>query len=137
MIVYFLIVPIGAIAGTFPALVTDLALLALGLIAYGAIFAMVGAVLKRPLVFGLVFAFGWEQGALLMPGYLRRFTVAYYLQSLVPHAMPADSTASLLQAVLTDTPSALVALVALLLMTVLGLAVAMAAVERREYVLEQ
>jgi ABC-type transport system involved in multi-copper enzyme maturation permease subunit len=137
VIVYFLIVPIGAIAGTFPALVTDLGLLALGLVAYGAIFAMVGAVLKRPLVVGLVFAFGWEQGALLMPGYLRRFTVAYYLQSLVPHAMPADSTASLLQAVLTDTPSAVAALAALFLMTVLGLAVAMAAVERREYVLEQ
>jgi ABC-type transport system involved in multi-copper enzyme maturation permease subunit len=137
VIVYFLLIPPEAIAGTFPALVTDLGLLALGLIAYGALFSMVGAVLKRPLVVGLVFAFGWEQGALLMPGYLRQFTVAYYLQSLVPHAMPTDSTASLLQAVLSDTPSVGVSLLALFLMTAAALAVAMAAVERREYVLEQ
>ena len=40
---------------------------------------------------GLVFAFGWEQAVLLFPGYLKRFTVAYYLQALVPHAMPQDS----------------------------------------------
>ena len=28
---------------------------------------------------------------LLFPGYLKRLTVAYYLQALVPHAMPQDS----------------------------------------------
>ena len=76
---------------------TDLGLLALGLAAYGALFALVGTVLKRPLVVGLVFAFGWEQIALLMPGYVRRFTLMYYIQSLVPHAMPADGVASLLE----------------------------------------
>ena len=31
-----------------------------------------GARLKRPLVVGLVFAFGWEPGVLLFPGYLKR-----------------------------------------------------------------
>ena len=55
----------------------DLALLALGLAAYGALFAFVGTVLKRPLVVGLVFAFGWEQVAMALPGYLRQFTVAH------------------------------------------------------------
>ena len=43
---------------------------------------------------GLVFAFGWEQAVLLIPGYLKRLTVAYYLQALVPHAMPSDSPMS-------------------------------------------
>ena len=32
---------------------------------------------------GLVFAFGWEPAVLLFPGYLKRLTVAYYLQALV------------------------------------------------------
>jgi hypothetical protein len=88
-------------------------------------------------VVGLVFAFGWEQVALLMPGYVRRATVAYYLQALVPQAMPSDSTASLLQAVLTDTPSTGVCLLGLFVIAAVALGVAMAAVERREYVLEQ
>jgi ABC-type transport system involved in multi-copper enzyme maturation permease subunit len=137
MVVYFLTVPAAEIGATFAALVIDLGLLALGLAVYGAVFAMVGAVLRRPLVVGLVFAFGWEQVALLMPGYVRRATVAYYLQALVPQAMPSDSTASLLQAVLTDTPSTGVCLLGLFVIAAVALGVAMAAVERREYVLEQ
>ena len=63
-------------------------MLAVGLAAYGAVFALVGARLKRPLVVGLVFAFGWEPAVLLFPGYLKRLTVAYYLQALV-HARDA------------------------------------------------
>ena len=81
---------------------------------------------------------GWEQFAMLMPGYLRRFTVGYYLQSLVPHAMPADEgITSLLRSILTDTPSTPLSLFVLLAITVVSLALAMRIIERREYVLEQ
>ena len=79
-LVYFLLVPFGEVPASFRWLLADLGLLALGLAVYGALFALVGTVLKRPLVVGLVFAFGWEQVALVMPGYLRRFTLAHYLQ---------------------------------------------------------
>jgi len=138
MIVYFMLVPFGEVARSFTALITDLGLLALGIATYGAVFTMVGAWLKRPLVVGLVYVFGWEQFAMLMPGYLRRFTVAYYLQALVPHAMPADEgIASLLRSVLTDTPSTPLSLFVLLAITVVSLALAMRIIERREYVLEQ
>ena len=84
-------------AASFLDLVKDLALLAIGLAAYGAVFAFVGAAFKRPLLIGLVFVFGWEQAVLAFPGYLKRFTVAYYLQALVPHAMPNDGVISLIQ----------------------------------------
>jgi ABC-2 type transport system permease protein len=137
VIVYFLLIPFSEVSGTFTALVTDLGLLAIGLAAYGALFALVGAVMKRPLVVGLVFAFGWEQAALVMPGYLRRFTIAYYLQSLVPHAMPSDGVVSLLQAVFTETPAAGTCLFWLVVTIVVALVLACRAVERREYVLDQ
>jgi len=139
MLVYFLVVPIGggAIAATFPTLVRDLALLAVGLAVYGALFAAVGAWIKRPVLVGLFFAFGWENFALALPGYMKRFTVAFYTQSLVPHAMPQDNLLSILQSVFKDTVSALQAILTLLAMLVVGLAVATRAVERREYVLEQ
>jgi ABC-2 type transport system permease protein len=137
MIVYFLIVPFAEIPGSFMALVMDLGILALGLATYGAVFALAGAVLKRPLVVGLVFAFGWEQVALLMPGYLKQFTIAYYLQALVPHAMPSDGVVSLLQSVFRDAPSAAASLFWLFFALGASLWLAMRAVERREYVLEQ
>ena len=138
MIVYFLLVPLAEIPASFVWLITDLALLAAGIAAYGALFALVGAILKRPLVVGLVFAFGWEQLAMFMPGYLRRFTIAYYLQALVPHSMPAEGgVASLLQSVFTETPSASLAIVMLAVITAGSLLLAVRAIERREYVLEQ
>lgn len=137
VIVYFLLVPLASIGASFGLLVRDLGILALGLACYGALFALVGALLKRPLVVGLVFAFGWEQTALLLPGYLRRFTLAHYLQSLVPHAMPANETTSLLQAVFREVPSPATSLFWLFFALLAALILAARAVERREYVLEQ
>jgi ABC-type transport system involved in multi-copper enzyme maturation permease subunit len=137
MIVYFLLVPLRDVAGTFPWLVTDLALLGVGLAAYGALFALVGAVLRRPLVVGLVFAFGWEQAVLFMPGYLKRFSLAYYLQGLVPHASPSDSVVSLLQSAMTENPATLTSVFWLVAVVGVCLILAARAVERREYVLEQ
>jgi ABC-2 type transport system permease protein len=139
MLVYFLVVPIGggAIAATFPTLLRDLALLAIGLAVYGALFAAVGAWIKRPVLVGLFFAFGWENFALALPGYMKRFTVAFYTQSLVPHAMPQDNLLSILQSVFKDNVSALHAALTLVAMLVVALSVATRAVERREYVLEQ
>ena len=139
VLVYFLIVPIGggSIAEAFPSMVADLAMLAVGLAAYGAVFALVGTRLKRPLVVGLVFAFGWEPAVLLFPGYLKRATVAYYMQALVKHEMPQDSAMSVLMQVFHEVPSVPVSL--LCLGTIVGLTLWFAgrAVEQREYVLEQ
>jgi ABC-type transport system involved in multi-copper enzyme maturation permease subunit len=139
IVVYFLVVPIGGQVGqAFPALVADLGMLAIGLAAYGAVFAFVGAQLKRPLIVGLVFAFGWESTVLLIPGYLKRLSVAYYLQALVPHAMPQDSSAiSALLQVFQEFPSVATSLICLTGITVGALWLAGRAVEMREYVLEQ
>jgi ABC-type transport system involved in multi-copper enzyme maturation permease subunit len=139
ILVFFLIVPMGgsSIAGEFPALLTDLAMLALGLIAYGAVFALVGTRMKRPLITGLVFAFGWEPAVLLFPGYLRRLTVAYYLQALVKHEMPQDSAAGVLLTLFREVPSVPVSLLGLAVIVGLSLWSAGRAVENREYVLEQ
>jgi ABC-2 type transport system permease protein len=139
VLVYFLVVPIagGSIGEQFPSLVKDLGMLVVGLAAYGAVFALVGTRLKRPLVAGLVFAFGWEPGVLLFPGYLKRATVAYYLLALVTHEMPQDSAISLLMQVFREVPGVAVSLLSLAVITLLTLWFAGRAVEQREYVLEQ
>jgi ABC-2 type transport system permease protein len=139
MLVFFLVVPTGGshIADAFPALLSDLAMLAIGLTAYGAVFALVGTRLKRPLIVGLVFAFGWEPAVLLFPGYLKRLTVAYYLQALVTHQMPQDSAVSMLMQVFHEVPTVATSLACLAVVVVLTLWLAGRAVEQREYVLEQ
>ena len=138
VLVYLLVVPLrGSLGAAFPDLLKDLLLLALGLAVYGAVFACVGALFKRPLLVGLIFIFGWEQAALAFPGYLRRFTVAYYLQAIVPHAMPSDGLISLVQGLFRDTPSLPVSLFWLAVIWGCFLAVGARIVSRKEYVLEQ
>lgn len=139
MIVFFLIVPIGggSIGAAFPSLLADFATLAVGLAAYGAVFALIGTRLKRPLIVGLVFALGWEPTVLLLPGYLKRLTVAYYLQALVKHDMPQDSAIGFLLQVIQEVPSVATSVVALAFIVGVTLWLAARAVERREYVLEQ
>ena len=140
LIVFFLVVPIGrgrTIGQMFPVMLTDLGMLALGLAAYGAVFAFVGARLKRPLVAGLVFALGWEPAVLIAPGYLKRVTVAYYLQALVRHEMPQDSPASALLQIFREIPGISTSLIGLTIIVGLGLWLAGRTVEGREYVLEQ
>jgi ABC-type transport system involved in multi-copper enzyme maturation permease subunit len=139
ILVFFLIVPMGgsSVAHAFPSLVVDLGMLAVGLAAYGAVFALVGTRLKRPLIVGLVFAFGWEPGVLLFPGYLKRLTVAYYLQGLVTHEMPQDSAVSMLMQVFREVPTVAGSLASLAVIVVGALWLAGRTVEQREYVLEQ
>jgi ABC-2 type transport system permease protein len=139
MLVYFLIVPMGggSIASGFPSLVKDLGMLAAGLAAYGSVFAWVGARLKRPLVAGLVFVLGWEPGVLIFPGYLKQISVAYYLQTLVPHAMPDDSSGTALFGASSAVAAPGTSLIVLAVITVGALWLAARTVESREYVLEQ
>jgi ABC-2 type transport system permease protein len=138
VIVYLCIVPMrGSLGASFLDLLKDLTLLAIGLAVYGAVFAFIGARFKRPLLVGLIFIFGWEQVALAFPGYLKKLTVAFYLQALVPHAMPNDNVISLIQGIFRENPSLSQALVSLTVILLVFLWLAAVSVERKEYVLDQ
>ncbi len=137
-LVWLLVVPInGSLGPNFPDLVKDLGILALALAAYGAVFAFVGAAFKRPLLTGLAFVIGWEPLVMLIPGYLKRLSVAYYVQGLVPQAMPANSPLTALQAIFSESPSLGQCLFWIGVIIVLSLWYAARTVTRREYVLEQ
>ena len=105
MLVYFLVVPFREIARTFAA-AGDRPRPA-GAWAWrstGRCSPSSAPSSSGPWCIGLVFTFGWEQMAMVLPGYMKRFTVAYYLQALVPHAMPSEGVVSLLQGLFRDTP---------------------------------
>jgi ABC-2 type transport system permease protein len=139
VLLYVVVTPIGAggLGSAFPSLLADLGMLIIGLAAYGALFALVGTTLKRPIVMGLVFVFGWEPAVLFFPGYFKRATVGYYLQALVPHSMPADSTIRSALKIYLEVPSVATSLVALTILTGVTLWLSARMVEIKEYVLEQ
>jgi ABC-2 type transport system permease protein len=138
VIVWLLVIPIGGrLALSFVDMAKDLGLVAIGLAVYGAVFAFVGAAVKRPLLAGLLFVFGWEPTMLALPGYLKRFTVAYYLQGLVPQAMPNDSATSLVQSIFREIPTLSQSMIWMTVMEIGFLWLAARIVTSREYVLEQ
>jgi len=62
----------------------DVAVLGLGLMCYTAFFTFVGTILKRSIMFGLIFSFGWENVIQYFPGSTQKFTIVHYLKSLLP-----------------------------------------------------
>lgn len=137
LVTFFLLVPLDAIGAHYTALVADLGILVLGLASYSAVAALAGAWLRRPLISGLAFAFGWEPVVMALPGTLREWTVGHYLQALVPHAAPADGTLTLLAGLLETPVPVGAAVVMLVAITAAGLVTACVVVTRREYVLDQ
>ncbi|MEO8361201.1 MAG: ABC transporter permease [Vicinamibacteria bacterium] len=70
-------------------LVQDLAACALTLFTYGAVFALLGVSLKRPLIPGLLFLFVWEGFVANFPGDAPNYTLSAYARSLIRHR-PVD-----------------------------------------------
>ncbi len=62
----------------------SLAALAFGTICYTALFTLAGTFLKKSILFGLFFCFGWENVVQYFPGTTQKFTIMHYLKSLLP-----------------------------------------------------
>jgi ABC-2 type transport system permease protein len=137
MVLTFLILEISdgltGLARHLPYLLWDASVLVLGTMAYGALFTLLGAAVRRPVMAGLFFAFVWEWLVTYIPGRFGKFTVLHYLLSLFPHSTVQRGVQTLFDS-LTSRP---VAILALLGITGVFLSLAIALFTRREYVLEQ
>ncbi|MGB4705474.1 MAG: ABC transporter permease [Candidatus Saccharicenans sp.] len=60
------------------------AVLWLGLAAYLAFFSFLGTWLRKPVLVGLAFGFGWESVIQYFPGTTQKLSIAHYLKSLLP-----------------------------------------------------
>lgn len=132
VLVFFLLHGGGGLGGAAIDLLRDLAVLALTLAVYGALFALLGVLLKRPVIPGLVFLYGWELLANL-PGYLPRLTLTAWLRSLISHRPAQEGLAGLFE----QSLPALQGVPVLLLATAVFLFAAARIFALREYVLEQ
>lgn len=61
-----------------------MAVLTLGILCYSSFFMFIGTFLKRSILFGLIFSFGWENVVQYFPGSTQRFAIVHYLKSLLP-----------------------------------------------------
>jgi ABC-2 type transport system permease protein len=68
-----------------PSLFQAAGVLVLGILAYIGLFSLLGALIKRAVLTGLVFAFGWEKIIAHLPSRMQHFTVVAYLNDLYPN----------------------------------------------------
>jgi ABC-2 type transport system permease protein len=118
-------------------LVKTLAVLLLGLLVYTALFTLAGAVLKKSVLFGLFFCFGWETIVQYFPGSTQKLTVMHYLKSILkPETSGPGGVLSFLFVRLEPT-SVVVSVLMLLLIAAAALAAASVLFSRREYLFEE
>lgn len=135
VITFFLLMTARGLEGlgaSVPQLFRDMGVIVLTFLTYGAFFTLLGVGLRRPVIPGLMFLFGWELLALL-PGYLPRLTITAYLRSLIPHRPPDEGLAE----VFGQSLPTLLCLEAISGMVVFFLGAAFWIFSRKEYVLEQ
>ncbi len=117
------------------ALGRDLAILPVGVMAYSAIFLLIATLLNRPLIFGLIFAFGWETLMRILPGYGQYCSVMTYLRVLAPHDVPGSMLGQLAQSVSgVEPPTMPVAWIVMICITIVALLAAFMTFSIREYV---
>ena len=104
--------------------------LALALVVYGALFLLLGVLLRRPLIVGLAYVFVWEFFVPLAPAYVPRFTLTAWLRSLLTGGGVSNVFGGQV------LPTGL-SLIVLTLATAAFLAMAAWIFSRREYVLDQ
>jgi ABC-2 type transport system permease protein len=103
----------------------------LALFCYSAIFTMFGTFMKKSILLGLFFVFGWESVVQYFPGVTQKFTIIHWIKSLLP--VQADQGGFL---IFQLQPSPVFESIAVLLIAgLLFLALAVFIFQRREYIL--
>jgi ABC-2 type transport system permease protein len=135
IVTFFLLVTEHGFRGVgarVPDLFRDMGVVSLTLVVYGALFTLMGVVLKRPVILGLLFLFGWELVSNL-PGDTPKYTVTTWLRSLVKHR-PMDEGLGELFAQVQPVATSLEVIGAMIVVFLVSAAWIFG---RKEYVLEQ
>jgi ABC-type transport system involved in multi-copper enzyme maturation permease subunit len=103
----------------------------LALFCYSALFTMAGTFMKKSILMGLFFVFGWESVVQYFPGVTQKFTIIHWIKSLLP-IPPGEGGFLIFQ--LQPSP-ALESIIVLLAAGCLFLFLAVFIFQRKEYIL--
>ena len=112
--------------------------LLLGIVAYTAFFTFLGVFLKRAILIGLAFGFGWENVIQFFPGTTQKFSIVHYLKSLLPYRVSGGGGGGRLAILLfrlEPTPQ-VTSILMLALITAVFLGLAAALFRWKEYLFE-
>lgn len=136
----FFIMNAGRLADArlYPAFLGYLGVLGLGILAYTAFFTFLGTILRKAILVGLVFGFGWENVIQYFPGSTQKFSIVHYLKSLLPYR-PAGGGGGRLALLLFKLEPTAPGVAVLMLAVVAGVLLALACwfFRTKEYLYEE
>ncbi len=103
----------------------------LALFCYGSLFTALGAFMRKSILLGLFFVFGWESVVQYFPGVTQKFTIAHWVKSLLPMPPRQDSFLAFQLQPSPPLQSTLTLLVSGALFLLIGILI----FERKEYIL--
>jgi ABC-type transport system involved in multi-copper enzyme maturation permease subunit len=104
----------------------------LAALAYSSLFTILGSLVKKSILFGIIFIFGWESIVQYFPGTTQKLTINHYIKSLLPFHLSGGGGFLAFRLQPSSTAGAIVTL---LLLTVLFLSVTTFIFYKKEYVL--
>ncbi len=122
-----------ALYGTF---LRFLGVLLLGIIAYTSLFTLLGVFMKRAILVGLAFGFGWENVIQYFPGSTQKLSVVHYLKSLLPYRSPTGGGRLMILLFRLEPSSPAAAILTLLVVSAVFLILACAIFRWKEYLFE-
>ncbi|MBD3182038.1 ABC transporter permease subunit [Candidatus Poribacteria bacterium] len=118
--------------------VGQVGVIVLALVVYGTIFNLLGVWIKRPILFGLLFAFGWEKMLLIVPGSIKKICIAHYLLSAFPrHALlPEQNMQMGFRRGIIHNSSLLTSIIVISIITIIFFIASIMVINRKEYKFE-
>ena len=104
----------------------------LSILAYGALFTFLGALMKKSVIAGIIFIFGWEHVVQYIPGTTQKLTIYHYVKSLLPVKLAKGNPLLMFQ---LQPSSFSEAVSTMLILSALFLALTIVIFYKKEYVL--
>ena len=129
----FMYVPYGAMGSDYfgkgpgmGQLLSYMGVTLLACLGYGSVFLLMGLIFRNPVIPAMA-VLGWESVNFLLPPFLKKVSVIYYLQSLCPVSLPSGPFG-----ILADPSPAWLAVLGLLVLTLAVVGVAGLSIRRME-----
>ena len=72
-------------------IISFMAVAILSTLAYSSLFVLMGSFLKKTILLGILFVFGWEIVVQFFPGITQKLTISHFVISLLPGNLPQKS----------------------------------------------
>jgi len=103
----------------------------LAILAYMALFTLLGTLFKKSMILGLLFIFGWESIVQYLPGTTQKFTLIHFVKSILP-----ESSENIKFLVFKLEPSPIFdSIIILMVITLIALVLASVIFNKKEYIL--